>query len=129
MRITDPTRPRPFEELADLIGLEAAGDMLEAAAPAVAEAGADIQQTGAILLAAVRGLHRTSAITPRQDLAIVEAARAYITFPKRPEVTDPTASPSWDEKCERHYYALRDAVLGEQASGDFRPNAIKDGTR
>lgn len=55
----DPTQPRPFEHLVDLVGLQAAGDMLEAAAPAVAEAGADIQQTGAILLAAMQGLNRS----------------------------------------------------------------------
>lgn len=64
----DPTQPRPFEELVDLVGVAAAGEMLEAAAPAVREAGADIQTTGAILLAAVRGLqaagHMQLTVTP-----------------------------------------------------------------
>lgn len=54
-------------------------------------------------------------------LAIAEAARAYVTFPERPETTDPNAAHSWDLECERRYYALRDAVLGKQAATVTRP--------
>lgn len=47
-------------------------------------------------------------------LAIAEAAHAYVTFPERPEVSDPNEAHSWDLEAERRYYALRDAVLGEK---------------
>lgn len=46
---------------------------------------------------------------------ITEAARAFVTFPERPEVTDPNDAHSWDLEAEGRYFALRDAVTAEVA--------------
>lgn len=47
--------------------------------------------------------------------AVAEAAHAYVTFPERPELTDPNEAHSWDLEAERRYFTLRDVVIGEKA--------------
>lgn len=49
-------------------------------------------------------------------LATAKAARDYVTFPERPESTDPNDAHSWDLEAERRYHVLRMAVLGQQDS-------------
>ncbi len=47
---------------------------------------------------------------------IAEAARFYVAFPDRPEVTDPNEAHDWDLEAEGRYLALRDAVLKGEVS-------------
>lgn len=54
-------------------------------------------------------------------LAIVDAAQSYVTFPERPEVTDPNDAHAWDLEAECRYSALRAAVLGKQAGPNAHP--------
>lgn len=41
---------------------------------------------------------------------IVAAARAFVTFPQRPESTDPNEAHSWDLEAEGRYQALAELI-------------------